>query len=158
MPQSRESKVRITSQQKVESPAPVRNLAGSLQQKVVSGWRRLAYLAVSGVFFLFAVIGILLPGIPTTPFLLVTSYFLVRCSPKLNEKLLNSKYFGPILNDWQTRGVVRRDVKVQAIAAVVIAVSLSLYFGSLSLIPSLSILAIAALGITVVLRLPEPNS
>jgi len=63
---------------------------------------------VAEVFFLLAL----------APFLLLASFFLARSSPRLNDALLKSKYLGPILEDWQKRGGIRSDVKVQAIMLV----------------------------------------
>lgn len=123
----------------------------------VSGLRRVLYLFFAGVFFLLAIAGVILPGLPTTPFLLLTSYFLVRSYPRLNEPLLKSKLFGPILVDWQVKGGVRRDIKVKAISVVLIAIGFSLYVSQFSLTPSLIVSVSAGVGIFVILQLPEPR-
>ena len=83
-------------------------------------------LVGAAAFFAVGVLGVFLPVLPATPFLLLTSYFLVRSSPRLNAALLRSRFFGPILKDWQVHGGVRRDVKIQAIVIVVIAVAASI--------------------------------
>ena len=70
----------------------------------VTGLRRMLYLLLAGGFFVLAMAGVILPGLPTTPFLLLTSYFLVRSYPRLNERLIKSKLFGPILVDWHVKG------------------------------------------------------
>ena len=71
----------------------------------VHGVRKAAYLGLAAFFFGLGATGAILPGLPTTPFLLLTSYFLLRASPKLNERLLNSRMFGSILTDWQSEAV-----------------------------------------------------
>ena len=123
----------------------------------VSGLRRVLYLLLAGGCFVLAIAGVILPGLPTTPFLLLTSYFLVRSYPRLNERLQKSKLFGPILVYWQVKGGVRRDVKAKAISVVFIAIGFSLYITQFSLIPSLIVSVSACIGILVILKLPEPR-
>lgn len=117
--------------------------------------RKVLYLSAAGFFFVLGVLGVVLPGLPATPLLLLTSYFLVRSSPGLNAALLRSKVFGPILQDWQEKGGVARHIKYQAIGAVVIAVAVSLYFTADSLWFAAAVAIVAAIGVFVVIRLPE---
>lgn len=121
----------------------------------VTGLRRFIYLLLAAVFFVLGAAGVILPGLPTTPFLLLTSFFLLRASPKLNERLLQSRMFGPILTDWQKRGGVRRDVKLKAITVVVIAIALMLWLSPLTQTLKLVVCGVATIGLIVVLRLPE---
>ena len=95
------------------SPRRVRNVASNghgkrviekTQSQVTSctgGARRILFIALAGVFFVLAIIGVVLPGIPTTPFLLLTSYFLSRSWPRMHQKLMSNKVFGPILRRFQ---------------------------------------------------------
>ncbi|MCR9202358.1 MAG: YbaN family protein, partial [Planctomycetaceae bacterium] len=105
-------------------------------------------------FFVLGALGLLLPGLPTTPFLLLTSYFLVRISPQLNQKLLRSRFVGGILTDWQVKRGVRSSVKVRAVSVVVLAVSATVYFTRDRPLPACVTVLLAAVGITVILRLP----
>jgi uncharacterized protein len=115
--------------------------------------KRLLSLVLAGIMFALAVLGVFLPLLPTTPFLLLTSWFLVRSSPRLNEKLQRSALFGPFLRDWEKHHGVRLHVKVTAITVMLLAVSASLIFGRLPPIGVVALLALAALGLVVVLRL-----
>ena len=124
---------------------------------LVRGARRGVYLSVAAVFFVLGVLGAMLPVLPATPFLLLTSYFLVRCSPELNEKLLRTRFVGPILVDWQIHRGVRWDVKVQAIVIVLMMVASTNYFSGQALVPSLAVAVLATICIIVVLRLPAPR-
>ena len=121
----------------------------------VTGMRRLIYFAVAGFLFVLAVLGAVLPGLPTTPFLLLTSYFLVRTSPQLNSALLRSRFFGPILRDWERHRGVRPHVKMQSVLLVVITLAVTLYFSRLTLPLKGVVLALGLIGILVILRLPE---
>lgn len=124
------------------------------QRSIAKGWRRLAYLSLAGVSFVLGVAGAVLPGLPATPFLLLTSYFLIRSSPRLNHKLLQSRFFGPILVDWHVHGGVRLHVKVKAVVVVLLTVAITIYMSGYSGLVTAAISALAAVGIAVICRLP----
>lgn len=117
------------------------------------GWRRGLFLAGAAVTFALAVVGALLPGIPTTPFLLLTSYCLVNSSPALHRRLLRSPVLGELLTDWQRHRGIRRAVKLQALAFIVIVLGLTLGFSPLGPVAKLGVVMLAAVGIFVVARL-----
>lgn len=118
------------------------------------GLSRWCSLLLAGLFFVLAVLGAILPVLPTTPFLLLTSYFLARSSPKWQKRLLRSRWFGPILRDWQEHRGVRPKVKYQAITLVIVVVGLSCYLTSPTLPILTAILTLASIGIGVVICLP----
>ncbi|MCP4784440.1 MAG: DUF454 domain-containing protein [Fuerstiella sp.] len=130
----------------MHSPSPDR--------PVLTGWKKLILLVLAGLSFVLGVLGAILPGLPTTPFLLLTSFFLARSSPRVNAALLRSRFFGPILTDWQEHRGVRKDVKIQAIACVVLAVAAAVYFSPSSLALRLTVILLASTGVAVILRLP----
>lgn len=100
-----------------------------------------------------AVLGALLPVLPTTPFLLLASAAFARSSPRMQAWLLRSKLFGPLLRDWERERGVRMHVKVTAIVTIVAVVVCSWLFGSLSPLVRGGLLALATVGVVVVLRL-----
>jgi uncharacterized membrane protein YbaN (DUF454 family) len=114
---------------------------------------RVVHLVLAGITFLLAVLGVVLPLLPTTPFLLLTSWFLVRASPRLNQRLLHSQLFGPLLRDWERHHGVRLHVKLTAIAVMALAVAASLIFGSLPPAGVAALVGLAGIGLVVVLRL-----
>ena len=95
---------------------------------VQSSSRRLLYLALAALFFALGLLGVFLPLLPTTPLMLLTSYFLVRSYPPLNDRLLRSRWIGPVLQDWQQRRGVRRAVKIKSVVLVVLVVGVSGFF------------------------------
>ncbi len=68
---------------------------------VVGGWTSLG----------FAVIGVLLPLLPTVPFVLVAAYCFSRGSKKLHRWLLRRPHFGRTLRDWERDRVIGRRQK-----------------------------------------------
>ena len=120
-----------------------------------SGSRRLLYLLLAALFFALGLIGIFLPLLPTTPLMLLTSYFLVRSYPPLNDRLLRSRLIGPVLRDWQLRRGVRRGVKFKSIVLVAVVVAASLALSELPSWLKIAIVAVASVGIIVILKLPS---
>tara|TARA_R110002072_G_scaffold284006_1_gene447822 strand:- start:37986 stop:38423 length:438 start_codon:yes stop_codon:yes gene_type:complete len=120
----------------------------------VRGLKRILYWCGAVFFFMLAMIGVVLPGIPTTPFLLLMCYFLIRVSPSLHAKAMAWPIVGGPLRDWRDQGGVRPGVKRLAYTMVILLVGSTLVFSSLSLPLKAMILAAAVYGISVVVRLP----
>ncbi len=125
--------------------------------KIRRGPRYYLSLLAAGVCFLVGVLGAVLPVLPATPFLLLTSYFLVRTSPRMNEALLKTRWIGPILRDWQTRGGVSPPVKARAIVMVVGIVVATIALSDLSPGWAVVVALLALIGIAVIVRLPSPR-
>lgn len=136
------------------SPAGPRS-PGQDVVKVSRGFRRVLYLGLAFAFLTLAALGAILPLLPTTPFLLLATYFLARAWPRLNRVIERSTYFGPILRDWQQHRGVRREVKVQTGILMAMMVMLSAYLLSQSSVAVGILLCLAVIGLTVVVRLPE---
>lgn len=115
---------------------------------------KLAFLCLAGIFFVMGVLGALLPGLPATPFLLLCSFFLLRSSPRLNAALLRTRLVGPLLVDWQVHGGVRPHVKMKAVVLIGLVVSATLWSLGELRAPGMLLLALAAVGVSVVIRLP----
>lgn len=102
-----------------------------------------------------AALGVVLPILPTTPFLILASACFVRSSPRLNSWLLHTRLFGPMLRDWQHHRRVSRRVKHLAIALILLFVALSAWLGDFSWPWMVALIALALIGLAVVIRLPE---
>ncbi|WP_298869367.1 YbaN family protein [uncultured Gimesia sp.] len=123
----------------------------------VTGVKKFLYLFLAALFFVLGALGVALPVLPTTPFLLLTSYFLIRTSPRLNRALLRSPILGEVLKDWQQDGGVRLSVKIQAISIVIVIILATLIFTPLSMTFKVVLVVLASIGILVIVRLPRLN-
>lgn len=56
-------------------------------------------------------IGVVLPGLPTVPFILLAAWFGSKGSPRLEAWLVNHKRFGPHVHNWRTHRSVPRRAK-----------------------------------------------
>ena len=120
----------------------------------VTGFRRVLYIALGLFFVALGLIGIPTPGLPTTPFLLLASYFFARSSRRLNEWLLRNRLFGPMIRDWQKHRGVRLKTKIVALTMLPLVVFTSAYFGNLPWYLTLMLINLAIVGAVVVIRLP----
>lgn len=119
------------------------------------GWRRGLLLVAAGASLLLGLVGIVLPGLPTTPFVLVASYCLLRGSPRLHARLLQSRLFGGVLRDWHLHRGIRSHVRYKALAAIALVLGASLLLTAIPLMAKTGILAAASCGIAYVWRLPN---
>lgn len=119
-----------------------------------TGWRRLALVAAGCVLVGLAYLGVLLPGLPTTPFLLAASYCFVRSSPRLHRWLRRSPVFGRLLHDWEVHRGIRTPVRVFAIALIAVVVTTSVTFGGLPPGAKAAVSGLALVGVTVLLCVP----
>lgn len=76
-----------------------------------------------------ALIGILLPLVPTVPFLLLASFFFARSSERLHHRLLSHRTFGPMIDDWDRNRAIRPRAKRLATLSIVAVFGLSAMLG-----------------------------
>lgn len=86
------------------------------------------FLLLGWVSLGLGVIGILLPLLPTTPFVILAAYFFNRGSDKIHLWLLNTKYFGLMIKDWEQSKVIRLKAKIFATATIIPLFAYSLIF------------------------------
>jgi uncharacterized membrane protein YbaN (DUF454 family) len=72
-------------------------------------------LVLAYLFLALAIIGVVLPGLPTVPFLLLAAWFAARGSERLHAWLYAHPHFGQLLIDWEQQKAVSRKSKVLAI-------------------------------------------
>lgn len=75
-------------------------------------------------------LGLFLPLLPTTPFLLLAAFCFSRGSARMHHWLLEHPTLGPIINDWNEHHCIKPRVKVAGVIAIVLIMSPALIFGS----------------------------
>ncbi len=88
------------------------------------------------------IVGVVLPVVPTTPFLIVALWAFTRSSPKLAARLRSHPTFGPYLRDWQDHGVIPTRAKILALITMSSSIILMTMFSPL---PFIALILMAAL-------------
>ena len=84
-------------------------------------------LLASGWFALvLGFVGVFLPLLPTTPFLLLAAACFVRSSPRLHGRMLAHPRLGPFLEQWRRERSIPRAAKLRAYVLVVACFALSI--------------------------------
>ena len=99
-------------------------------------------------------IGIFIPGIPTTIFLIIALWAFTKSSKKLRDWLLHHKKFGPILKNWQEHKVVPRRAKILMVVLMIFA-SILFYYSLQNLFLTIGLIIILVLVAIYVISLPS---
>lgn len=70
-------------------------------------------------------LGVVLPLLPTTPFLLLACACFMRSSPRLHHWMLNNKVFGPYLRDYQSGRGLSMQAKATVLATLWVTLAIS---------------------------------
>ncbi len=118
---------------------------------------RLLWLAGGLIAVGLAIIGAILPLVPTTPFLLVAAYAFARSSPRLHAWLLSHRHFGPLIRNWRDHGAIGRRTKYLSIAVMAAMPPLSLALGAPAPAIAVQIPVLIAAGAFILTRPTGPH-
>jgi uncharacterized membrane protein YbaN (DUF454 family) len=117
--------------------------------------RRTIYKPLGLFFLALAVLGVLLPGLPTTPFLIIAAWFFARSSEKWHRRLLDSELFGPLLRNWEQQRCITLRIKIVALVSMLVAGGASVTFVMQDLDPVLRLATVGfmALGCATIMSI-----
>ena len=81
---------------------------------------RVLYGLLAYTSLIIGLIAIVVPGLPTTEFILLAAWAATKSSPRLSAWLENHKLFGPMLRNWRNGKVITRRTKVSATVSMVL--------------------------------------
>ena len=94
-------------------------LASSKLARILFGL--LAYVSLG-----IGLIAIVVPGLPTTEFILLAAWAATKSSPRLSAWLENHRLFGPLLKNWRNGKIVARRAKISATVSMLLCATLML--------------------------------
>ena len=129
------------------APGPIR------RSRVV----RAVLIAVGTISLGLAVLGLVLPILPTTPFLLLAAACYARASHRLHAALLANRVFGPPIRDWQATRSMSRRVKWTAIAVLALTITASAFLFVEDLVVRALLLAVGLVIAVFLFRIPTKD-
>ena len=90
--------------------------------------KKTVYKPLGFVFLLLGLLGIPLPVLPSTPFILLSAWFFARSSEEWHQRLLDSDLFGPMIHNWEEQRCMSGRAKTVAIVAMSVAGGASIVF------------------------------
>jgi hypothetical protein len=91
---------------------------------------RMLYIAFGWGSFALGIIGLLLPLVPTTPFMLVAAWAFSRSSPRFHQWLYHHPRFGPPVRNWHTDRAVPWPVKAAAYVSMLASLTYAAFFAN----------------------------
>ena len=79
---------------------------------------RVFLVVIGAISFVLGVVGIFVPMLPTTPFLLLSAAAWVKASPQLYEWLLRHKVFGEYIRNFREHRAIPLRVKITSVSLV----------------------------------------
>ena len=101
-------------------------------------------------------VGVVLPLLPTTPFLLIAAFAFARSSTRLNNWLREHRSFGPLIDNWHRDGSIDRKVKRLAIIVILMTPVITWLFGAPLWIIVCQIAVLSAAAVFILTR-PLPS-
>lgn len=100
-------------------------------------------------------VGVVVPVLPTTPFLLLAAFAFARSSPRLYAWLVNHPRFGPPIRDWRRHGAIGPRAKAIAVATMAVSLAASAAAGLRPMILAIQASALVAAAAFILTR-PSP--
>lgn len=127
-----------------EAPAPDA-ADGTAQVRRAAWWRRLPWLIAGATSLLLGVIGIVVPLLPTTPFVLLAAFCFARGSERCEAWLVGHPRWGPMVRDWRAHRAI--PLRAKQLAWTMMALSSLLAFFALPHVRWLPAVCCLAVGV-----------
>ena len=95
---------------------------------------RLAMMVSGWISLILGIIGIFLPLLPTTPFVLLAACCFSKSSPRLHSWLINQPRLGPMIQNWEQQGSISQNAKVTSTVLMIGMFGVSFLLFNLSFI------------------------
>lgn len=117
--------------------------------------RRAAWFALGAASLALGALGVVVPLLPTTPFVLFAAFAFARSSDRWHAWLLGHPVFGPLIENWRAHGAISRPAKAASLVAMAAVLIISVLFRAPPLVLALQAIVLVAVAIFILSR-PNP--
>ena len=114
---------------------------------------KLALTLTGFVFLAIGLIGVALPLLPTTPFVLLAAACFAKSSDRFHHWLHNHHFFGDVLSNWHEQRAIPRRAKYIALLSIAFSATISLYIAPTPLI-QIVIAVIMIIPLILIIQIP----
>tara|TARA_R110002124_G_scaffold53369_8_gene153051 strand:- start:2416 stop:2850 length:435 start_codon:yes stop_codon:yes gene_type:complete len=132
-----------------------RRLTGAKEIRVTRAARNAVLIVLGWGFVALGVVGVVLPVLPTTPFMLIALWCFARSSKRFHDWLYHHRLFGPPLRKWDRYGVIPVSAKVFACTAMSASLIYIIFFRDLPVYLVALTAAVMAYGAWFILTKPS---
>ena len=108
---------------------------------------KILWIILGSFFVVIGAIGAVIPGLPTTLFLILAAACYIRSSQKLYDWLITNKTFGPYLKDYREGRGMPRNAKILAVTMIIIFAGYAVIFAIDELIIRIIVAVFGLIGI-----------
>ncbi len=118
---------------------------------------RVIWLVVGILALALGGLGVVLPLLPTTPFVLVAAFAFANSSNTLHQWLLDHKIFGQLIANWQRYGAISRSAKVLSVLSMAAVLVISLLMAVPTFVIAVQALVVSACSLFIISRPLPPG-
>jgi len=119
---------------------------------------RFILLVVGWVSLGLGILGIVLPLLPTFPFVLLAAWCFSKSSPRLHSRMLSQPLLGPIIQNWEREGSISQNTKITATVLMTVFWGCTLLSFTFSPLLSIFLVCMGTGVLTVIWTRPVPSS
>ncbi|NOY72636.1 MAG: DUF454 domain-containing protein [Gammaproteobacteria bacterium] len=117
--------------------------------------KKILFITLGSFSLLLGLLGLVLPILPTTPFVLLAAFCFARSSDRLYQKLTRNRIFGPIILHWQQHRTIPRKAKILGMISIVFAGIVSLFFSPFGLVGKSLLVFLLFIPVLILIRIPS---
>lgn len=117
--------------------------------------KKILFILLGSIFLFLGMLGVFVPGLPTTPFLLLTAWFYIRSSDRLYNWLINHRVFGSYLKNFRNGMSIKTKIISISIMWAMICLSVFVFIESSNV--KLIVLGVGVIGTIVMSLIKQPK-